>query len=249
MSNILLKDRVDLLYGFSVRVNDEAHGNYPVYGSNGITGYIDNYKIDGPGIIVGRKGTVGAINYSKENFTPSDTAYYLSLKDRKQDDLKFWYYYLQLLGLNKLNTHSSVPGLSREIAYFIKVSLPDIANQIKIASVLSSLDSKIELNNRINTELEAMAKTLYDYWFVQFDFPDDNGKPYKTSGGKMVWNDVLKRDIPEGWNCVELSDIANITMGQSPLGESYNEEGKGMIFFQGCTDFGNRFPTIRKYTT
>lgn len=71
--------------------------------------------------------------------------------------------------------------------------------QKKITAVLSFLDNKIELNNSINTELEQMAKTLYDYWFVQFDFPDKNGKPYKSSGGKMVWNEVLKREIPEGW--------------------------------------------------
>ena len=94
-----------------------------------------------------------------------------------------------------------------------------------------------------------MAKTLYDYWFVQFDFPDANGKPYKTSGGKMVYNEELKREIPEGWEVVDLSNIANITMGQSPPGESYNEEKNGTVFYQGCTDFGNRFPTIRKYTT
>ncbi|HLC78862.1 MAG TPA: restriction endonuclease subunit S [archaeon] len=129
--------------------------------------------------------------------------------------------------------------------------IPDYSLPIqqKIALVLSTLDAKIELNNRINEELEAMAKLLYDFWFVQFDFPNDNGKPYKTSGGKMVWNDELKREIPEGWEVGELSDIANITMGQSPPGESYNEKGNGTIFFQGCTDFGNRFPTIRQYTT
>jgi type I restriction enzyme S subunit len=125
----------------------------------------------------------------------------------------------------------------------------ELTTQQKIASVLSALDSKIELNNRINAELEAMAKTLYDYWFVQFDFPDKNGKPYKTSGGKMVWNKELKREVPEGWEVSELKDIANITMGQSPPGESYNEVGNGMIFYQGCTDFGNRFPTVRKFTT
>lgn len=75
----------------------------------------------------------------------------------------------------------------------------DITTQQQIASVLSSLDSKIALNKRINAELEAMAKTLYDYWFVQFDFPNAEGKPYKSSGGKMVWNEELKREIPEGW--------------------------------------------------
>ncbi len=121
--------------------------------------------------------------------------------------------------------------------------------QQKIASILSTIDSKIDLNNRINTELESLVKTIYDYWFVQFDFPDGNGKPYKSSGGKMVWNRELKREIPEIWEDGELKDIANITMGQSPPGESYNDKGEGMVFFQGCTDFGNRFPTVRQYTT
>ena len=76
--------------------------------------------------------------------------------------------------------------------------------------LLSAIDSKIELNNRINAELEAMAKTLYDYWFVQFDFPDKNGKPYKTIGGKMVWNEELKREIPEGWEVKSIDYYANV---------------------------------------
>lgn len=131
----------------------------------------------------------------------------------------------------------------------LEFRIPKKLYQNKIVSVLSSLDAKIDLNNRINAELEAMAKTLYDYWFVQFNFPNKNGKPYKSSGGKMVWNKELKREIPAGWEVGTLNDIANITMGQSPLGESYNETGDGIIFFQGCTDFGKRFPSVRKFTT
>lgn len=145
----------------------------------------------------------------------------------------------------------------------MEFTLPNFKKSIqkKIAAVLSALDAKIELNNRINTELEAMAKTLYDYWFVQFDFPiskeqakamgkpELTGKPYKSSGGKTVYDETLKREIPEGWGVKELSDIANITMGQSPSGSSYNETEDGEIFFQGSTDFGWRFPTIRQYTT
>ena len=129
------------------------------------------------------------------------------------------------------------------------VWIPEYDKQEKIGKLLSSLDDKIALNNRINAKLEQMAKRLYDYWFVQFDFPNADGKPYKSTGGKMVWNEELKREIPEGWEVGILSDIANITMGQSPEGSSYNEDGKGTIFYQGSTDFGIRFPTVRMYTT
>ena len=94
-----------------------------------------------------------------------------------------------------------------------------------------------------------MSKQLYDYWFVQFDFPNKEGKPYKSSGGAMAWNEKLKREIPQGWSNGVLSDVANITMGQSPDGSSYNEDGEGIIFYQGSTDFGLRFPDIRQYTT
>ena len=83
-----------------------------------------------------------------------------------------------------------------------------------IAGVLGSLDEKIELNRKKIAELEALAKTIYDYWFVQFDFPDKNGKPYKSSGGKMVWNEQLKREVPEGWEAGELSNICTISTAQ-----------------------------------
>ncbi|HDY6985033.1 TPA: restriction endonuclease subunit S [Klebsiella pneumoniae] len=141
-------------------------------------------------------------------------------------------------------SHIRVPDCSE-----FEISLPSLDEQRKIASTLRNIDEKIALNSHINTELEAMAKTLYDYWFVQFDFPDANGKPYKTSGGKMVYNAMLKREIPAGWAVNTLSQIANITMGQSPAGESYNEDGIGTLFFQGSTDFGWLFPTPRQYTT
>lgn len=131
----------------------------------------------------------------------------------------------------------------------LAIRITDIGTQNKIADILTSLDAKIDCNNRINAELEVMAKTLYDYWFVQFDFPDKNGNPYKSSGGKMVYNEVLKREIPEGWTEKELSQIAHITMGQSPAGDSYNDEGNGTVFFQGSTDFGWLFPSVRQYTT
>ncbi len=143
---------------------------------------------------------------------------------------------------------STMASLNTDILKDLQIALPDIEVQDNIENILSALEEKIDLNVKLCTELESMAKTIYDYWFTQFDFPDENGRPYRTSGGEMVWNEQLKREIPKGWETGQLSDIANITMGQSPAGETYNETGMGMIFYQGCTDFGSRFPTPRVHT-
>lgn len=97
-----------------------------------------------------------------------------------------------------------------------EIVAPSLSEQGKIISVLSSLDDKIALNNRINAKLEQMAKRLYDYWFVQFDFPNADGKPYKSNGGKMVWNEELKREIPAGWEVKKLGDVCEIVLGGTP---------------------------------
>lgn len=108
---------------------------------------------------------------------------------------------------------TKVKHTSPEKIYEVQVYIPKIQTQRNIAKILTTLDQKIQINNQINQELEAMAKTLYDYWFVQFDFPDQNGKPYKSSGGKMVYNPELKREIPEGWGVEKLGDIAQFKNG------------------------------------
>ena len=131
----------------------------------------------------------------------------------------------------------------------LELPIPEPQTQQSIATVLSALDKKIALNKQINARLEEMAKILYDYWFVQFDFPDANGKPYKSSGGEMVFDETLKRKIPKGWEVKSLNQVADIVMGQSPDGASYNLEQEGTIFFQGSTDFDWRFPNVRQYTT
>ena len=166
-------------------------------------------------------------------------------------DFEYVYYFLKTQYEELRNLSSGVRNnLNTSDIKNYPIRLPEnLKRQRAISKVLKTLDDKIELNNRINIELEVMAKTLYDYWFVQFDFPDTNGKPYKTAGGKMVYSETLKREIPDGWEDKTLSEIANITMGQSPEGSSYNEEGDGSIFYQGSTDFGWLFPTTRQYTT
>ena len=124
---------------------------------------------------------------------------------------KYLYYLLtqnsvisQLQGIGE-NSTSSYPSIRPEDIGNLSFMFPDIEIQNKIADILTAIDKKIQINKQINQELEAMAKTLYDYWFVQFDFPDQNGKPYKSSGGKMVYHPELKREIPEGWGVTTFS--------------------------------------------
>lgn len=202
-------------------------------------------------IIISARGTVGALAQIGKPMAFNQSCFGLRGKKGISDN-NYLYYSLKnyVRNIKRKSQGSVFDTINLSTFDFLEIDTPDSLNEQKrIADVLSVLDVKIELNNRINTELEAMAKTLYDYWFVQFDFPDTNGKPYKTSGGKMFFNATLKREIPEGWSDKQLSDIANITMGQSPSGNSYNNKGIGTIFFQGSTDFGWLFPSIRQYTT
>jgi type I restriction enzyme S subunit len=200
--------------------------------------------------LYGEGKTRGNISILKQKMTTNQACCNIVIDEQKANH-EFVYYFLKTQYCQLRNISSGIrKNLNSNYIKDYVVRLPkNISDQQKIAAVLSYLDDKIELNNTINAELESMAKMLYDYWFVQFDFPNKNGKPYKSSGGKMVFDEILKRDIPEGWEVKELSDIANITMGQSPPGDSYNETEDGEMFFQGCTDFGWRFPHVRQYTT
>lgn len=139
-------------------------------------------------------------------------------------DKDFLFYLLSLDQFKKfifanIDSSSAQPNIGHPTLYNYELSLPELSVQQKIAAVLSSLDDKIALNRRINAKLEAMAKRLYDYWFVQFDFPDENGKPYKSSGGKMVWNEELKMEIPEGWKVKSLGDVLDNSIYSTTAGD------------------------------
>lgn len=223
-------------------------GMYPVFGGNGLRGYTNTFNQDGEYAIIGRQGAYcGNVKYHKGKAYLTEHA--IIALPKSTHNALYLAYKLKFANLAQYQGQSAQPGLSVSTLSKIELDMPDYSKQKKIADVLSCIDDKIALNNKTNTELENMAKTIYDYWFTQFDFPDKNGHPYKTSGGQMVYNETLKREIPAGWEVGKLSDIANITMGQSPDGESYNENGEGTIFYQGSTDFGTRSPSIRVYTT
>lgn len=142
------------------------------------------------------------------------------LRVRASHNNEFVYYRILLAGKNgELSKHfigSTIKHLTGVGLKQVEFSYPPVEEQEKIAAVLSALDTKIDCNNRINAELEAMSKTLYDYWFVQFNFPDAKGNPYKTSGGKMVYNPPLQREIPAGWKDGTLNDLGQIVGGSTP---------------------------------
>jgi len=230
-----LGDLIEFQRGYDLPKSSFVNGKYPVISSNGVLGYHNAYKVKGPGITIGRSGTVGLPQYIKSDYFPHNTA--LFIKNFKGNFPRYIYYLLKTFSLNNRKTGSGVPTMNRNHLHPLIVSAYlDLKDQKNIASVLSSLDSKIELNNKINAELEQMAKALYDYWFVQFDFPDINGKPYKSSGGKMIWSKELKREIPERWEVKTLNKAVNIFDSKRiPLSNMQREKMKGQYPYYGAT--------------
>ena len=205
LEECILGDLVEFQRGYDLPKSKFVEGKYPVQSSNGILGYHNEYKVEGPGITIGRSGTVGNPHLIRENFFPHNTS--LFVKEFKGNDIEYIYYLLQYLDLGNQKSGSGVPTMNRNHLHPIKIrAYRDKTCQQRTIKILSLIDKKIQINDQINQELEALAKTLYDYWFVQFDFPDQNGKPYKSSGRKMVYNPELKREIPEGWGVESVVD-------------------------------------------
>jgi len=214
-----LGDVIVLNYGKALPEKKRVFGNIPVYSSAGLTGYHNESLVNGRGIIIGRKGTIGSVHFSYKPFWCIDTAYYIT--DNEEYNLKYIYYLLQTLGLNELNEDSAVPGLNRNTAYQQDISFPPLPEQKAIAEVLSSLDDKIDLLTRQNKTLEDLAQAYFRKWFIE--------------------------DASDEWEVGKLGDEFNITMGQSPKGETYNDLKIGLPFFQGKAEFGFRFPLEKQY--
>ena len=181
----------------------------------------------------GTAGRVAMIDYIPEGYKIIVDSHILVLRTNNFFESKCLNYSLFSIEsmLQTFMDGSTGQGEFDKVRLFnIKVGYPiDNITQQKIAAVLSSLDDKIELNNKINIELEAMAKTLYDYWFVQFDFPNKEGKPYKSSGGKMVYNPILKREIPVGWEVKTIGDYCRSTGGFAFKSSWWTNEGDPVI--------------------
>jgi type I restriction enzyme S subunit len=193
--NLTLGDVLTFQRGFDITKKNQKPGPYAVISSSGSNSQHNEFKIQGPGVVIGRKGTLGTVFFSEENFWPHDTT--LWVKDFHGNDPKFAYYFLKTLQLEQYDCGSSNPTLNRNHIHLIPVQYPPLHTQKKIASILSAYDDLIENNTRRIQILEEMAQMLYQEWFVNFRFPGHEQ-------AKFVESEL--GPIPEGWEFAKATD-------------------------------------------
>ena len=237
MRNCLLGDIITFQRGYDLPKTKMKPGKIPVVGSNGIIGYHDTATTEAPCITIGRSGNVGTPKILFERAWAHNTTLYI--KEFKNTDPFFVFYLLTTLKLNEYAGGSAVPTLNRNHIHSLAITIPDeLVTQKQIGQCLRLFDSKIEQNAQINRNLEQQAQAIFKSWFVDF-------APFRD--GKFMDSEL--GPIPAGWRVGTLEDIADITMGQSPKGESYNENSVGTVFYQGRAEFTDRFPVRRLFTT
>jgi len=204
-------------------------------------------------ILFTNTGTIGRMAIAPDDPRTQHTTFQKSvaiLKPKRNLVVPHYLYYTLKFNnkrLSELAEGTTQKNLLLKDFRTFNIKIPTIPEQLAITHILGALDDKIELNRNMNQTLEEIGQIIFRYWFVHFEFPDENGQPYKSSGGEMVNSEL--GNIPEGWEVKKLGDVCDITMGQSPKSKFYNEEGDGLPFHQGVTNFGNRFPTDKMYCT
>lgn len=207
-------DFIELKRGYDLPSNDRNKGCIPIISSSGKSGNHNTAKVKGPGVITGRSGLIGAVHYESKDFWPLNTTLYV--KDFKGNSPEYVYYFLKNMNLKNFSTGSSVPTLNRNHLNNIEVSIHDKFKQLKQIKLLVDIDNKIETNKKIIADLEELSQTLFKHWFVDFEFPDANRSPYKSSGGEMVDSELGM--IPKGWEIITINDFANnnVITGKTP---------------------------------
>ena len=213
MNSFKLKDLISIRNGRTY--SHLQKGNIPLYGSGGIMGFVDKHLYSGPAILLPRKGTLTNIMFTEGQIWTVDTMYYAIVNSNANP--YYLYSYLSLLNLEHLDSGTALPSMTKSAYEDIQVLLPSIDDQNKLGDFLKLINRKIRLVNNIRNELSSMLSTIYNYWFVQFEFPNKDGRPYKTSGGKMVYNQKLKYEIPIDWRDATLDEvISKVGTGLNP---------------------------------
>ena len=205
---------LELHRGYDLPEKDRHEGTVPVISSAGYSGSHDQYKCEGENVITGRYGTIGEVFYHEGKCWPLNTALYVS--NFKGNYPRYVYYLLKyvLKSATDGKDKSTVPGVDRNVLHQMNIPFcEEIRAQKEMVRILVDIDKKIETNIKINDNLQQQLQLLYDYWFKQYDFPDENGNPYRSSGGQMMWNNGLKRKIPESWCVVSLGEVSSFRNG------------------------------------
>ncbi len=205
--------------GYDLPLTEIKKGEYPVVFSNGRREFHNEFKVRGPGVFTGRSGSLGGIFYVEEDYWPHNTTLYVS--DFHGNDPKFCYYFLSSFDFEKFNSGTGVPTLNRNHIHGMQVKIPNVQYQKKIAAILSSYDEKIQNNNSIIKNLEAIAQAIFDEWFVKFNFPGHE---------KVGLVESEMGEIPEGWRVGKVSDFGNVVCGKTPSKSEPSYFG-GDIFF------------------
>ena len=205
-----LSELVTIKYGKNQSEVVDIDGKYPILGTGGIIGYSNQYLYNKPSVLIGRKGSIKNVKYIDRPFWTIDTLFYTIINENIVIP-KYLFYKLSQSDLSTYNEGSAVPSLTTATLNQIKIEIPSLKEQKRIADILTPLDNKIELNNQMNQTLEEIASLLYKRWFVDFEFPDDKGNPYKSSGGEMVDSELGM--IPKGWEVKNLTEIAKFVNG------------------------------------
>ena len=221
-----LSELVTIKYGKNQSEVVDIDGKYPILGTGGIIGYSNQYLYNKPSVLIGRKGSIKNVKYIDKPFWTIDTLFYTIINENIVIP-KYLFYKLSQSDLSTYNEGSAVPSLTTATLNQIKIEIPSLKEQKRIADILTALDDKIELNNQMNQTLEEIASLLYKRWFVDFEFPDDKGNPYKSSGGEMVDSELGM--IPKGWEVKELGEVLEISSGNRPVQKS-EEKTKENIF-------------------
>ena len=223
MRELTIGELAQFSYGKGLAKSRRIPGDIPVYGSNGIVGYHNEPLTHGPTVIIGRKGTVGAVRLSPFPCWPIDTTFFIEFEDLSE--ARFVYYVLKNAGLEQMNTDSAVPGLNRNTAHAQKLSLPTEGSRLSIAAVLGALDDKIEQNRQTAQVLDRLVQAIFRSWFVDFEpakakaagaafFPSMPQQIFDALPTHFVGSDI--GPVPEGWEVKAIEDVVTVKGGGTP---------------------------------
>lgn len=207
-----LSELVEIKYGKNQKKVQNENGIYPILGTGGVMGYATEFLYNKPSVLIGRKGSISKVKYIEEPFWTVDTLFYTEV-DEELVNPKYLYYYLSQIDLNYYNEGTTIPSLRTETLNKIRIQIPDLKIQKRIVTLIEKLDFKCESNERINRYFDALLKVLFKHWFIDFEFPNEEGLPYKASGGNMIESEL--GEIPDNWKVATLEDYFKLNYGKA----------------------------------